>query len=152
MEWPSRPRSLISFELKSNRQKWCSCERIIHRVDRPQYLSPWIPGMWYWQVAIWHIEAIQKASFACQIQGKICFWGEHPLSMWMFRIMNGVRACSHVFLQLSEHWQSTRKHLQPDNLSKTEAVRSFLAFIQHLRTATREEILQILKAENKEVL
>ncbi|XP_059971323.1 microsomal triglyceride transfer protein large subunit isoform X2 [Mesoplodon densirostris] len=53
---------------------------------------------------------------------------------------------------LSEHWQSIRKHLQPDNLSKAEAVRSFLTFIKHLRTAKKEEILQILKAENKEVL
>ena len=71
--------------------------------------------------------------------------------MWMFRIMNVVWACGHV-LQLSEHWQSIRKHLQPDNLSKAEAVRSFLTFIKHLRTAKKEEILQILKAENKEVL
>lgn len=55
-------------------------------------------------------------------------------------------------LQLSQHWQSVRKHLQPDNLSKTEAVRSFLTFIQHLRTAKKEEILQILKAENKDIL
>eukprot|EP00070_Physeter_catodon_P007006 XP_007115091.1 microsomal triglyceride transfer protein large subunit isoform X4 [Physeter catodon] len=53
---------------------------------------------------------------------------------------------------LSEHWQSIRKHLQPDNLSKAEAVRSFLTFIKRLRTAKKEEILQILKAENKEVL
>lgn len=53
---------------------------------------------------------------------------------------------------LSEHWQSIRKHLEPDNLSKAEAIRSFLAFIQHLRTAKKEEILQILKAEKKEVL
>nr|XP_004040228.2 microsomal triglyceride transfer protein large subunit isoform X1 [Gorilla gorilla gorilla] len=53
---------------------------------------------------------------------------------------------------LSELWQSTRKYLQPDNLSKAEAVRNFLAFIQHLRTAKKEEILQILKMENKEVL
>ncbi|XP_037365540.1 microsomal triglyceride transfer protein large subunit [Talpa occidentalis] len=53
---------------------------------------------------------------------------------------------------LSEHWQSVRKHLQPDSLSEATSVRSFLAFIQHLRTAKREEIVQILKAENKEVL
>ncbi|XP_003257549.1 microsomal triglyceride transfer protein large subunit [Nomascus leucogenys] len=53
---------------------------------------------------------------------------------------------------LLEHWQSTRKYLQPDNLSKAEAVRNFLAFIQHLRTSKKEEILQILKMENKEVL
>nr|XP_044999321.1 microsomal triglyceride transfer protein large subunit isoform X2 [Jaculus jaculus] len=53
---------------------------------------------------------------------------------------------------LAEHWQSIRKHMQPDNLSNTEAARSFLAFIQHLRTAKREDILQILKTEKKEVL
>ncbi|XP_076998835.1 microsomal triglyceride transfer protein large subunit isoform X2 [Tamandua tetradactyla] len=53
---------------------------------------------------------------------------------------------------LAEHWQAIRKHLQPDNLSKAEAVRNFLAFIQHLRTAKKEEILQILKTENKEIL
>ncbi|XP_012879222.1 PREDICTED: microsomal triglyceride transfer protein large subunit [Dipodomys ordii] len=55
-------------------------------------------------------------------------------------------------LSLSEHWQSIRKQLEPDNLSRADSVRSFLAFIQHLRTAKREEILQILKAEKKEVL
>ncbi|KAL2780635.1 microsomal triglyceride transfer protein large subunit isoform 1 precursor [Daubentonia madagascariensis] len=53
---------------------------------------------------------------------------------------------------LLEHWQSIRKHLQPDNLSKAEAVRNFLAFVQHLRTAKKEEILQVLKTEKKEVL
>ncbi|XP_027629113.1 microsomal triglyceride transfer protein large subunit [Tupaia chinensis] len=53
---------------------------------------------------------------------------------------------------LLEHWQSIRQHLLPDNLSKAEAVRSFLAFIQHLRTAKKEEILQVLKSEKKEVL
>jgi microsomal triglyceride transfer protein large subunit len=55
-------------------------------------------------------------------------------------------------LQLAEHWKSIRKNLEPENLSKAEAVQSFLAFIQHLRTSRREEILQILKAEKKEVL
>ncbi|KFO37134.1 microsomal triglyceride transfer protein large subunit [Fukomys damarensis] len=53
---------------------------------------------------------------------------------------------------LSEHWQSIRKHLQPDNLSKAEAVRSFLAFVQHLRTAKREDILQVLKTSSPDVL
>uniref|UniRef100_A0A8C9AAN4 Microsomal triglyceride transfer protein large subunit n=1 Tax=Prolemur simus TaxID=1328070 RepID=A0A8C9AAN4_PROSS len=53
---------------------------------------------------------------------------------------------------LLEHWHSIRMHLQPDNLSEAEAVRNFLAFIQHLRTAKKEEILQVLKTENKEVL
>lgn len=69
----------------------------------------------------------------------------------MFRIMYGVWAYSHV-LQLSKHWESIRKHLEPDNLSKAEAIRSFLDFIQHLRTAKKEEILQILKSEKKEIL
>lgn len=53
---------------------------------------------------------------------------------------------------LAEHWQSIRTHLEPENLSNAKAVSSFLAFIQHLRTARREEILQILKSEKKEVL
>uniref|UniRef100_A0A8C2UY91 Microsomal triglyceride transfer protein large subunit n=1 Tax=Chinchilla lanigera TaxID=34839 RepID=A0A8C2UY91_CHILA len=53
---------------------------------------------------------------------------------------------------LSEHWQAIRKHLQPDNLSKAEAVRSFLAFVQHLRTAKREDILQLLKTASQDVL
>ncbi|KAG8518368.1 Microsomal triglyceride transfer protein large subunit [Galemys pyrenaicus] len=53
---------------------------------------------------------------------------------------------------LSEHWQSIREQLQPDSMSQAASVRSFLAFIQHLRTAKREEILQILKAESKDVL
>ncbi|XP_069341705.1 microsomal triglyceride transfer protein large subunit [Eulemur rufifrons] len=53
---------------------------------------------------------------------------------------------------LLEHWQSVRTHLQPANLSQAEAVRNFLAFVQHLRTAKKEEILQVLKTENKEVL
>ncbi|XP_004643760.1 microsomal triglyceride transfer protein large subunit [Octodon degus] len=53
---------------------------------------------------------------------------------------------------LSEHWQAVRKHLQPDNLSKAEAVRSFLAFVQHLRTSQREDILHILKTASQDVL
>ncbi|XP_004866339.1 microsomal triglyceride transfer protein large subunit [Heterocephalus glaber] len=53
---------------------------------------------------------------------------------------------------LLEHWQSVRKHLQPDNLSKAEAVRSFLAFVQQLRNAKREDILQVLKTSSQDVL
>lgn len=55
-------------------------------------------------------------------------------------------------LSLAEHWQTIRKQLEPDNLSKAESVSSFLAFIQHLRTSKREDILQILKTEKKDVL
>ncbi|KAM8808876.1 microsomal triglyceride transfer protein large subunit [Eudromia elegans] len=53
---------------------------------------------------------------------------------------------------LSEHWQSIKKHFHPENLSKAEATRSFLSLIQNLRKATKEEILQILKSENNELL
>ncbi|KAK2500575.1 hypothetical protein MC885_002723 [Smutsia gigantea] len=75
----------------------------------------------------------------------------HTFGMNFLQTISG-KIVSNPVLQLSEHWQSTRKHLQPDVLGKAEAVRSFLDFIQHLRTAKKEEILQILKAENKEVL
>uniref|UniRef100_A0A8C3P853 Microsomal triglyceride transfer protein n=1 Tax=Chrysemys picta bellii TaxID=8478 RepID=A0A8C3P853_CHRPI len=57
-----------------------------------------------------------------------------------------------IILQISEHWQAIRKQLEPENLSKAEATRSFLSFIQNLREATKEEILQILRSERNEVL
>ncbi|NXU05417.1 MTP protein, partial [Buphagus erythrorhynchus] len=53
---------------------------------------------------------------------------------------------------LSEHWQSIREHMHPDRLSKPEAAKSFLSFIQNIRKATKEEILKIIKSENKEFL
>ncbi|XP_007495957.1 microsomal triglyceride transfer protein large subunit [Monodelphis domestica] len=53
---------------------------------------------------------------------------------------------------LSEFWQTARKQLQPDNLAKAESPRSFIDLIHHLRAAKKEDILQILKSENKEVL
>ncbi|XP_067409865.1 microsomal triglyceride transfer protein large subunit isoform X2 [Emydura macquarii macquarii] len=53
---------------------------------------------------------------------------------------------------ISEHWQAIRKQLEPENLSKAEATRSFLSFIQNLRKATKEEILQILRSERNAVL
>lgn len=53
---------------------------------------------------------------------------------------------------ISEHWQAIRKQLEPENLAKAEATRSFLSFIQNLREATKEEILQILRSERNEVL
>uniref|UniRef100_A0A8D0C2E5 Microsomal triglyceride transfer protein n=1 Tax=Salvator merianae TaxID=96440 RepID=A0A8D0C2E5_SALMN len=48
---------------------------------------------------------------------------------------------------LSQQWNTIRKQLEPGNLSKGDAVRAFLSFIQDLRKATKEEILQILKNE-----
>ncbi|XP_009904376.1 microsomal triglyceride transfer protein large subunit [Dryobates pubescens] len=53
---------------------------------------------------------------------------------------------------LSELWKSIREHMYPEKLSNAEAVRSFLSFIKNIRKATKEEILQILRSENKEVL
>ncbi|KAM8969258.1 microsomal triglyceride transfer protein large subunit [Sarcophilus harrisii] len=53
---------------------------------------------------------------------------------------------------LSEFWQTKKNQLQPDNLGKAESARSFLDLIHHLRAAKKEEILQILKKEKKEIL
>ncbi|XP_043828280.1 LOW QUALITY PROTEIN: microsomal triglyceride transfer protein large subunit [Dromiciops gliroides] len=53
---------------------------------------------------------------------------------------------------LSEFWQSRRKQLQPDNLAKAESAKSFLGLIHRFRAAGREELLQILRSENKEIL
>lgn len=41
-----------------------------------------------------------------------------------------------------------RKQLEPDNLSKADAAKGFLAFIESVKKATKEEILQLLRNEN----
>ncbi|XP_030046597.1 microsomal triglyceride transfer protein large subunit isoform X2 [Microcaecilia unicolor] len=53
---------------------------------------------------------------------------------------------------VSEHWQAIRQHLDPENLSKAEAGKSFLSFIESLRRANKEDILQILHRENDALL
>ncbi|NWU87542.1 MTP protein, partial [Onychorhynchus coronatus] len=53
---------------------------------------------------------------------------------------------------LSEHWKSIREHMHPEKLSKAEAAKSFLSFIKSIRKATKEEILQVIRSENKELL
>ncbi|NXM67662.1 MTP protein, partial [Serilophus lunatus] len=53
---------------------------------------------------------------------------------------------------LSEHWQSIREHMHPEKLSNAEAAKSFLSFIKSIRKATKEEILQIIRSENKDFL
>ncbi|XP_061438863.1 microsomal triglyceride transfer protein large subunit [Rhineura floridana] len=54
---------------------------------------------------------------------------------------------------LSQQWQTIRQQMEPENLSKADAVKGFLSFIQNLRKATTEEILHILRSEsNVEVL
>ncbi|XP_062991993.1 microsomal triglyceride transfer protein large subunit [Elgaria multicarinata webbii] len=49
---------------------------------------------------------------------------------------------------LFQQWNSIRKQLEPENLSKADAAKGFLSFIQTLRKATKEEILQILRSES----
>ncbi|XP_061216912.1 microsomal triglyceride transfer protein large subunit [Neopsephotus bourkii] len=53
---------------------------------------------------------------------------------------------------LSEHWKSIREQMFPEKLSKAEAAKSFLSFIQNIRKATKEEILQVIRSEKKELL
>ncbi|XP_069711659.1 microsomal triglyceride transfer protein large subunit [Phaenicophaeus curvirostris] len=53
---------------------------------------------------------------------------------------------------LSELWQTIREHMYPEKLSKAEAARSFVSFIQSIRKATKEEILQVIRSENNELL
>ncbi|MEE6460602.1 hypothetical protein FKM82_001032 [Ascaphus truei] len=53
---------------------------------------------------------------------------------------------------LQQHWQAIRKQLEPKNLSKADAGRSFLSFIQSLRRAKKSEMLQLLRTEKEDVL
>ncbi|KAJ7400849.1 Microsomal triglyceride transfer protein large subunit [Pitangus sulphuratus] len=53
---------------------------------------------------------------------------------------------------LSEHWKSIREHMHPEKLSTAEAAKSFLSFIKSIRKATKEEILQVIRSENKDLL
>lgn len=50
---------------------------------------------------------------------------------------------------LSEHWQSLQRLLDPNNLSKVSASRSFLALIQSIRKVSKDEILKVLKSASK---
>ncbi|XP_051866222.1 microsomal triglyceride transfer protein large subunit [Pristis pectinata] len=49
---------------------------------------------------------------------------------------------------LVEHWQTIRKELEPENLAKASASRTFLSLVHVLRKAKKEEILQILRNES----
>ncbi|CAK6958478.1 microsomal triglyceride transfer protein large subunit [Scomber scombrus] len=50
---------------------------------------------------------------------------------------------------LFEHWQDQQKQLEPASLSKATAPRSFLALIQSIRKASKDEILKVLKSASK---
>ncbi|XP_044285541.1 microsomal triglyceride transfer protein large subunit [Varanus komodoensis] len=52
--------------------------------------------------------------------------------------------CPSVF----QEWETVRKQLKPASLSKADAAKAFLSFIQKVRKATKEEILQILRSES----
>uniref|UniRef100_A0A1A8MDF8 Microsomal triglyceride transfer protein n=1 Tax=Nothobranchius pienaari TaxID=704102 RepID=A0A1A8MDF8_9TELE len=53
---------------------------------------------------------------------------------------------------LLEHWQAVQKQLEPASLSKAMAPRSFLALIQSIRKASKDEILKVLKSASKTAL
>lgn len=53
---------------------------------------------------------------------------------------------------LLQQWEVAKKQLEPAQLSKTPAPRSFLALIQSIRKATKEEILQVMQSASKTVL
>ncbi|XP_068613032.1 microsomal triglyceride transfer protein-like [Brachionichthys hirsutus] len=55
-------------------------------------------------------------------------------------------------LSLFENWQAQKKQLEPASLSKAAAPRSFLALIQSIRKASKEEILQVLKSASQTAL
>ncbi|XP_053186264.1 microsomal triglyceride transfer protein large subunit [Scomber japonicus] len=50
---------------------------------------------------------------------------------------------------LFEHWQAEQKQLEPASLSKATAPRSFLALIQSIRKASKDEILKVLKSASQ---
>ncbi|KAM3622554.1 uncharacterized protein V6R79_000211 [Siganus canaliculatus] len=50
---------------------------------------------------------------------------------------------------LFESWQTQQKQLEPASLSKATAPRSFLALIQSVRKASKDEILKVLKSASK---
>ncbi|XP_061535908.1 microsomal triglyceride transfer protein large subunit [Phycodurus eques] len=50
---------------------------------------------------------------------------------------------------LFERWQALQKKLEPGSLSKASAPRSFLALIQSIRKASKDDILKVLKSASK---
>ncbi|KAK0132835.1 Microsomal triglyceride transfer protein [Merluccius polli] len=53
---------------------------------------------------------------------------------------------------LLEHWQANKDQFEPERLSKAMAPRSFLALIQVIRKAPKEEVLQVLRSASKTAL
>ncbi|XP_040043567.2 microsomal triglyceride transfer protein large subunit [Gasterosteus aculeatus] len=61
------------------------------------------------------------------------------------KVKSQCKGCPSLF----EHWQTQQKQLEPASLSKATAPRSFLAFIQSIRKASKDEILKVLKSASK---
>ncbi|XP_041838707.1 microsomal triglyceride transfer protein large subunit [Melanotaenia boesemani] len=61
------------------------------------------------------------------------------------KVKSKCKGCPSLF----EHWQAEQKQLEPASLSKTTAPRSFLALIQSIRKASKDEILKVLKSASK---
>ncbi|XP_071974356.1 microsomal triglyceride transfer protein large subunit [Engystomops pustulosus] len=53
---------------------------------------------------------------------------------------------------LLQQWKAIRKDLEPENLSKASAARSFLQLIQSLRRTKKSDIVALLKSEKENVL
>ncbi|ETE69487.1 Microsomal triglyceride transfer protein large subunit, partial [Ophiophagus hannah] len=66
------------------------------------------------------------------------------ISLMADPVSHECKSCPSLFQQ----WMGIRKQLEPDNLSKADATRGFLVFIESLKKATKEEILQLLRNEN----
>lgn len=61
------------------------------------------------------------------------------------KVKSQCKGCPTLF----EHWQSLKKLLEPNELSKVSAPRSFLALIQSIRKASKDDILKVLKSASK---
>lgn len=61
------------------------------------------------------------------------------------KVKSQCKGCPSLF----EHWQDLQKQLEPASLSKATAPRSFLALIQSIRKASKDEILKVLKSASK---
>nr|XP_029135149.1 microsomal triglyceride transfer protein large subunit isoform X2 [Labrus bergylta] len=61
------------------------------------------------------------------------------------KVKSQCKGCPSLF----EHWQALQKQLEPASLSKATAPRSFLALIQSIRKASKDEILKVLKSASK---
>ncbi|XP_056136192.1 microsomal triglyceride transfer protein large subunit isoform X2 [Lampris incognitus] len=64
------------------------------------------------------------------------------------KVKSQCKGCPSLF----EHWQANKKQFEPDNLSKAKAPRSFLALIQSIRKASKDEVLKVLGSASKSAL